>query len=96
MGASPPWPSSLKFATHTAELSRAQNNLQEEGELKKKPLPCLSPSWEMIQLSKHLFASIRLHQTGRKRDGHRANIKGPAAGEGPFVVQRGSVRLKCP
>lgn len=36
MGASPPWPSSLKFATNSAALSRAQNNLQEEGELRKK------------------------------------------------------------
>lgn len=39
VGASPPWPSSLKFATNTAELSRAENNLQEEGELKKSHCP---------------------------------------------------------
>lgn len=29
----------IKVPTHTAELSRAQNNLQEEGELKKSHCP---------------------------------------------------------
>lgn len=36
MGVPPPCPSSLMFPAPMAELSRAQNNLEKEGEPKKK------------------------------------------------------------
>lgn len=93
--AASPHPSSLTFAPHTAELSMAQNNLGRREE-KKKAVPRLSPSWELIQLSKCPFASIRLHQTGRKSGKAQSKQKGPAVREGPFVVQGGLERVKCP
>lgn len=53
---SSPLSSSLAFSTHTTELNAAENNLA-------KSTTSLSPSWELIQLSKWPFASVRLHQT---------------------------------
>lgn len=63
-----PCPFSLTFSPHTAELSTAQNNLGGgvEGVGVLESVPRLSPSWELIQLSKCPFTSIRLHQIGRK------------------------------
>lgn len=82
MAASPPCPSSLTFSPHTVELNAAQNNLEAGvgGGVGWSgggaAVPRLSPSWELIQLSKCPFASIRLQQTGRKSEKLGANKKG--------------------